>query len=140
MPTVAVFDTNVLLSAIGWKGRPYECLELARKGLVTGITCHELLDELVEKLEVKLSLTPDEILPIVAELLTFLQTVAITGQAHFIDADPDDDKVIECAIAAGANYLVTGDRRHLLPLGKFQGIVILSPAAFLVEISGSSPN
>jgi putative PIN family toxin of toxin-antitoxin system len=137
MPTVVVFDTNVVLSAIGWKGRPYECLELARKGLVTGITCQELLDELVEKLEAKLLLTPDESLAIVADLLTFLRTVSITGQSHFIDADPDDDKVVECTIAAGASYLVTGDRRHLLPLGTFRGIVILSPAEFLERMSNS---
>ena len=47
MPPVVVFDTNIVFSAIGWRGRPYECLERARSGLVYGITCQELLDELL---------------------------------------------------------------------------------------------
>jgi len=48
-----------------------------------------------------------------------------------IPADPDDDKVLECAATAGATHIITGDRRHLLPLGTFQGIPILTAADFL---------
>jgi predicted nucleic acid-binding protein len=57
---VAVFDTNILFSEVGWKGKPFQCLELARAGVVDGVTCRELLDELAEKLQSKLSFTrPD---------------------------------------------------------------------------------
>jgi len=52
---IAVFDTNVLLSAVGWKGKPFQCLELARAGIVDGVTCREVRDELAEKLQTKLS-------------------------------------------------------------------------------------
>ena len=48
MRFVAVFDTNVLLSAVGWKGNPFHCLELARAGTVEVVTCPEILDELTE--------------------------------------------------------------------------------------------
>jgi uncharacterized protein len=48
-----------------------------------------------------------------------------------VPGDPDDDKVVECAVIAGATHIVTGDRRHLLPLGTFQGIPILTAADFL---------
>ncbi len=51
MPAIAVFDTNILFSGVGWKGNPYRCLELARAGMVEGVTCRELLDELAEKLQ-----------------------------------------------------------------------------------------
>jgi hypothetical protein len=45
MRFVAVFDTNILFSAVGWKGTPFECLEMARVGTVEGVTCREILEE-----------------------------------------------------------------------------------------------
>jgi putative PIN family toxin of toxin-antitoxin system len=132
---VAVFDTNVLFSGVGWRGKPFQCLELARTGRVDGVTCREILDELAEKLQSKLSFTPQQALDTVAELLTFLRVVAVTGQLKVIPADPDDDKVLECAVTAGATHIVTGDRRHLLPLGTFQGIAIVSAADFLAHLT-----
>ncbi len=131
MRKIAVFDTNILFSGVGWKGKPFLCLELARAGVVDGVTCRELLDELAEKLQSKLSFTPEQTLDTVADLLTFLRVVPITGKLKAIPADPDDDKVLECAATVGATHLITGDRRHLLPLRTFQGIPILTAADFL---------
>jgi uncharacterized protein len=128
---VAVFDTNVLFSASGWKGKPFRCVELARSGVVEGVTCRELLDELAEKLQTKLGFNAQQVLDAVADLATFLRLVAITGNLKVIAADPDDDKVLECAMVAGATHIVTGDRRHLLPLGTYQGIAIVTAADFL---------
>lgn len=136
MPQVAVFDTNVLFSGVGWKGKPYQCLELARTGAVEGVTCREVLDELAEKLQAKLSFTLEQAVETVADLLTFLRLVSISGQLKAIPSDPDDDKVLECAVVAGATHVVTGDRRHLLPLGSFQGIQIVSAAEFLALVTG----
>jgi uncharacterized protein len=45
--------------------------------------------------------------------------------------DPKDDQIIATAVAAKADYLVTGDRAHLLPLGQYEGIRIVSPREFL---------
>jgi uncharacterized protein len=129
---IAVFDTNILFSGVGWKGKPYLCLELARAGTVDGATCRELLDELTEKLQSKLSFNPEQTLDTVADLLTFLRVVSITGKLRAVPGDPDDDKVLECAVIAGATHIVTGDRRHLLPLGTFRAIPILTAADFLV--------
>jgi putative PIN family toxin of toxin-antitoxin system len=130
---IAVFDTNILFSATGWKGKPFQCVELARAGTIEGATCRELMDELAEKLQSRLSFTPEQALDTVADLLIFLRVVPITGALKAIAADPDDDKVLECAIAAGATHVVTGDRRHLLPLGSFQGIAIVTAADFLAS-------
>jgi uncharacterized protein len=129
--SIAVFDTNVLFSGVGWKGKPFQCLQLARAGIVDGVTCGELLDELAEKLQSKLSFSAEQSLQTVADLLTFLRVVSITGQVKAVLADPDDDKVLECGAVAGATHIVTGDRRHLLPMGSFQGIAILTVADFL---------
>lgn len=57
--------------------------------------------------------------------------VSIAGKLNVVAADPDDNKVLECAAVAGATHLVTGDRRHLLPLGSFQGAKVVSVSEFL---------
>jgi hypothetical protein len=51
--------------------------------------------------------------------------------------DPDDHKVLECAVVGGATHIVTGDRRHLLSLGSYQGIAIVSAADFLALVATS---
>jgi len=127
---VAVFDANVLLSGVGWRGKPYRCLELARIGLVEGVTCQELVDEVAQKLQTRLRLPTAQITDTIADLLGFLRLVKITHNLKVVSADPSDDKVLECAIVGGATHIVTGDRRHLLPLGSYQGISIVSPAEF----------
>ena len=104
---------------------------MARAGKVEGVTCPEVLDELSEKLQCKLSFTAGQAVETVADLLTFLRVVPISGQLKAVPADPDDDKVLECAITAGATHIVTGDRHHLLRLGSFQGIPIVTAADFL---------
>src|SRR3984957_10807912 len=131
MRLVAVFDTNILFSAAGWKGKPFECVEMARSGAVDGVTCREILEELAEKLETKLSFTPEQVVETLADFMTFLRVVSIPGVLKAVIADPDDDKVLECAEVAGATHIVTGDRRHLLPIGSFKGIPIVTAADFL---------
>jgi len=69
-PPIVVFDTSVLLSAIGWGGKPNRCLELARTQQIIGVTCREILEELSAKLESKLNFTPTESAAIVADLLS----------------------------------------------------------------------
>lgn len=117
MRPVAVFDTTILFSAQGWKGKPFQSVELARAGAVEGVTCQELLDELAEKIETKLSFAPEQVVETIADLMTFLRVVLIPGVLKAVLADPDDDKVLECAEVASATHVVTGDRRHLLPMG-----------------------
>ncbi|MBI2194858.1 MAG: putative toxin-antitoxin system toxin component, PIN family [Planctomycetes bacterium] len=135
MRKVAVFDTNILFSASGWKGKPFQCVELARADIVEGVTCREVLDELAQKLATKLEFSSQQALDTVADLLTFFRLVAITGNLKVVAADPDDDKVLECAVVAGATHMVTGDRRHLLPLGSYLGIPIVTAADFLATAS-----
>ena len=131
MRLVAVLDTNVLLSGVGWKGKPYQCLELARAGAIDAFTCPEILDELTEKLRTRLHFTPDRINATLTELLSVLTVVRIANQLHGVSTDPDDDKILECAVVASATHIVTGDRKHLLPLNHYRNMPIVSPAEFL---------
>lgn len=138
MRPIAVFDTNILLSGQIWRGKPFQCVELARHGSVEGATCREILLELEEKLRVKLGLGDERIADTLADLLGFLRPVAISGDLKAVAADPDDDKVVECAVVAGATHLVTGDRRHLLPLESYQGVQIVTAAEFLAVVASQT--
>jgi predicted nucleic acid-binding protein len=53
-----------------------------------------------------------------------------------VTGDPDDDLILSCAIGAGVDVLVSGDRRHLLPVGVHRGVRIVSPQTVLAELRG----
>ncbi|MFA0742994.1 MAG: hypothetical protein DFNUSKGM_003127, partial [Candidatus Fervidibacter sacchari] len=112
-----VFDTNILVSALLWHDPPARCVELARRKLVLSVTCNELLDEFAEVLLRRFRLTIGEAEQARHAVVGFSELVVITGQLRVVADDPDDDKVIECAVVGKADYIVTGDR-HLLALGQ----------------------
>ena len=56
-------------------------------------------------------------------------------QVDAVSGDPDDDRILAPAAAAGAEILISGDSRHLLPLGRHQVMRIMKPQAFLAEIA-----
>ena len=131
MIPLVVFDTSVLLSGIGWREKPFDAINLARSGRVVGLTCNHIMAEVAEKLRTKLDYTPERVDEKIADLLTFLRTVEVAGTLRVIQDDPDDDPIVECAVLGQAQYIVTGDKRHLLPLGSFQSIRIVTPAQLL---------
>jgi putative PIN family toxin of toxin-antitoxin system len=126
-----LYDTSVLLSGIGWRGKPATTLDLARNRHVVGLTCDHIIREIGEKLETKLGYAPTAVDEKLAELLVFLQRIEVTGTLHVVTNDADDDPIIECAVVGRAQYIVTGDKRHLLPMGSFQGIEIITPSRLL---------
>jgi putative PIN family toxin of toxin-antitoxin system len=107
----------------------------ARSGAVEGVTSVEILDEQERALRSKLHFSDDKIADTIIDVLGFLRVVAITNTLKAVEADPNDDKVLECAVVAKAAYIVTGDRRHLLPMGSYQNIGIVSAADFLALMS-----
>jgi predicted nucleic acid-binding protein len=68
----------------------------------------------------------------VNELLAVSELVRPTMKVEQIKADPADNRILECALESRAACIVTGDR-HLLELGRFEGISILDVAAFLAR-------
>jgi predicted nucleic acid-binding protein len=65
-----------------------------------------------------------------AEVATFTKRVSSTETLDVVKADPDDNRILECAVAAGSDVIVTGDA-HLLQLGAYRGIKIMKVADFL---------
>lgn len=133
MRPIVVYDTNILISGMVWGGIPYECIKLAMIDKVGGVTCTEILTEFDNKLTTKLEYSQFRSSRIITRLLGFLQVVKITNQLEGVTVDPDDNKVIECALVGGATHIVTGDRKHLLPLRNYQGILIVTATDFFEE-------
>jgi uncharacterized protein len=125
-----VFDTNILFSAVGWRGNPHQCVQAARQGKCLSLTCEAILAELAEKLEIKRGFDPAKATDTVDEIRAFSKIIMIAGTLKVIVADPDDDAVVECAVIGRAQVVVSGDR-HLLTLGSHEGIRILKASDFL---------
>lgn len=125
-----VFDTNVLFSGTGWRGSPFYCLKLARDGKVNLVICREILEEYHEKVQTKLGMSESQATRAAAEILSVSTLVEISNSLHVVVDDPDDDKVIECAVIGKASYIVSGDH-HLLDLKEYKNIQIVPASNFL---------
>jgi uncharacterized protein len=128
---VVVFDTNVLISAwLSKNSPPFSCLSLAKTELVSSVTCQEILDELSEKLQQKFQISERGLREYIAEIHQFSSVVTIARQLRAVPNDPDDDMIVECAIAGNATHIITGDK-HLLSLVEYQNIQIIKAKDFL---------
>jgi len=130
-----VLDTNVLISAIVFVGRPRDVLERVISGTFAMAISAEMLAEFQGVLEGKKFRYPSAIVrTIVNELLAVSDLVRPMRKVKQVKVDPADNRILECALESKAACIVTGDR-HLLELGHFEGIPILDIAAFLTKQS-----
>jgi len=136
MTTRVVLDSNVVISGFLFGGPPGRLLEYALAGQITCFMSLPILDEVREVLQrPKFGLSPDQALTLIEELHDLCELVTPKQRVHAVAADPDDDAVLECALAADAAIVVSGDS-HLLDLGQWRHIRILSPADALKDIQG----
>jgi uncharacterized protein len=132
-----VVDTNVLVSALVFPGGvPEQVYRLGIEGRITLVTSPPLLAELGRVLTDKFGWQDDYVGAAVAQLVRIGGIVEPVEGISVIADDPDDDRVLEAAQAAGAAVIVSGDR-HLLNLGRWGEVAILSPAAFLADLSSA---
>lgn len=130
--TRVVFDTNVVISACFWRGAPFECLKAWADQKAEPVISPPLLAEYEETFEeIELQYPDRKPVPWVELLRTSAPMVFPVERATGATPDPFDEMVLECALAAGADAIVSGDKKHLLPLMEFRGIPILSPSDFL---------
>lgn len=133
-----VLDTNVVVSGLLWPGPPGRLLDLLRADQARAFTSEVLLAELADVLSrshlastlARHHTNPAALVEGYALLSTPVPAAAISA---IILADPDDDAVLACALAAEANLIVSGDR-HLRNLKTFHRIPIVSPTDALSTI------
>jgi uncharacterized protein len=131
-----VLDSNVIISGFLFGGAPADLLECALSGAMECFTSLPILDEVREVLQrPKFGLSPGQALSLIEELHDLCEVVTPNERVSAVTADEDDDAVLECALAAAAHLVVSGDS-HLLELKAWRGIRMFSPAAALSEIRG----
>lgn len=129
-----VLDTNVLISALGWGGPPETCLKLLMDDDIENFISSGIKAELSRVMDYpKFEFSEEEKETFLEVVLSESTLVEPCENIQAVDEDSSDNKFLECALDAGADYLVTGDP-HLLDMGEFEGIEILKPKTFLEKI------
>jgi putative PIN family toxin of toxin-antitoxin system len=137
-----VLDTNVVLSALLWRGTPYRLLQTIRQSEdIKLFSSATLLEELADVLTRpgpagRLALIKSTHRQVLADYIEVADLVTPRTTPRTVPDDPDDDHVIAAAIAASADIIASGDR-HLLSLGTHRTIQILRPAEVLAVITGT---
>jgi len=127
---IAVFDTNVLIAAIITEGICSRLLHRARAREFSLVSCPFIMMELRRTLSKKFRLSPDELSSAMEPIIEAIER-SIEHDLIITDIcrDADDDNIIACAVAAKADYLVTGDS-DLLDLKSYKDIKIITPRDF----------
>ena len=127
-----VIDTNVLVSGLTFKGQPREVLDLAWKGEIEATISPFILKELTGTLKKDFGWSNEQIKNTIQRIKAKTISIRPKIKVSVVKEKDDDNRILECAIEGNARYLISGDKKHLLPLKEYQGIKILSPAQFLM--------
>ncbi|MEO7298751.1 MAG: putative toxin-antitoxin system toxin component, PIN family [Verrucomicrobiota bacterium] len=134
---IVVLDTNLIVSSTYFSGKPELILQSAvRQEFSIAISAEILAEyiEVVDDLSTQYSAKADWLNPVVSVAKFFLP-----GRTEPICSDPDDEIFIQCAVAASADYIVSGDKKHLLKLKFAHGIPIISIVEFLNLLNHQPP-
>ena len=136
-PQRLVLDTNIVVAGLLWNGPPRRLIELAIEGEVIELfSSPMLLDELTHtlgksKFTARIESFGTSRAALVAQFTALVSLVAPVSVPRVVADDADDDHVIAAAVAARADLIITGDRKHLLPIGTHQGIAIVTAREML---------
>ncbi len=130
MLTRATLDSNIYISALEFGGKPLQILELARERKFQAMISDAIVDEICGVFRDKFRWPEKRIASARVDIAKMCTRVNVSQTLTVVKNDPDDNRIIECAVACESDYLVTGDK-HLLVLGSHQGTAIVNPATFL---------
>ena len=126
-----VLDTNVIISGLNFPGNERLVLELAFRGRFDVYLSPFILEEVANVLVRKFGWAERRASQAVGTLENMAEIIDPEPMTEVVDGGHADNRILDCAVAAGADYIITGDRRHLLPLREYQGAQILNSPAFL---------
>lgn len=134
-----VLNTNIVISALLWRGKPYQLLETISHShelrlFASPALLEELADVLARPMATKrLALLGKTAAEVLADYQAALEVVEPSAVPRAVLRDADDDQVIAAAFAAQADFIVSGDD-DLLSVGRYQGISILTATQALLQI------
>jgi putative PIN family toxin of toxin-antitoxin system len=125
-----VIDTNVLISSF-FGGNPKKVIDLWSRGGTILCLTQEVLEEYL-RVMARLPIAPETKSKLVAILQEKRNIELVTPSRRYVVVleDPEDNKFIDCAVEAQADYIISGDA-HLLQVEAYRGIAIYSPKDFL---------
>lgn len=125
-----VFDTNILISIFVFPGGTLQEIfeRIIRKDYILGIS-QEIIREFENVLKKKFSLSADKITATTEFLRRNSMLVKPQSRLNIIK-DESDNRILECAAAFHADYIISGDK-HVLDLKKYKNIIILKAGHFL---------
>ena len=128
-----VLDTNVFVSGVFFGGPPHKILEAWRDGKVQPLLSPAILEEYQRVMrELAVQFPEIKVEALIDFMIVHSEFILPPSLPPVIQADPSDDKFLECAVAGNPTCIVTGDK-HLLKLLKFRGISILRPREFVED-------
>ncbi|MBN1223091.1 MAG: putative toxin-antitoxin system toxin component, PIN family [Candidatus Aminicenantes bacterium] len=128
-----VFDTNILISAFLFSGKPEQLFELARSRTFHLLTSSSILAEFANCLRTKFDWEDEDITDAIRTVGYSAELVRPTAEIDIL-SNGADNRILDCAIAGKADYIVSGDR-HLLELKTFKNVRILRAAELIKIIS-----
>jgi hypothetical protein len=130
MPRV-VADTNILISAFISSGAPRKVFMRVLEGRLILVASNETLEEFRDVISREKFGLPEEV---ATEIVAVVEAASVVVEPKqklkVVERDPKDDPFLECAIAGGAEYIVTGDN-DLLSLEEYEGVKIVGPEELL---------
>ena len=131
-------DTNVIVS--GWisSGAERTVLDRAQRRHFDLVIPQVVVDELRDVMPRKFYWSIQQVEHSLRGLIEVGELVATPTRVDVIQAEDADNQILACAVEHGADYLVTGDRKHLLPIGEFEGVKILRAPEFLALLSSDA--
>ena len=126
-----VIDTNVFISGLNFAGKPSDILELLIKGNIEVFISPFILSEIERILKERFEWSEGNIHRVLNRIKRQTILVHPKLKVTVIKENDDDNRILECAIEGKVQYLVSGDRKHLLPLKEHQGTKVISPSDFL---------
>lgn len=132
-----VIDTNVVISAIFFKGKPYELINMVlnRSNEIDAYASPSIISEYIEIFHRMIDKKGIKE-PVNCPLDSFINSLSMIQDTNSIHAsrDQDDDKFIECAFNCKALYIISGDN-DLLDIKEYEGIKIVKVDDFLKSLT-----
>ena len=131
-----VLDTNVIISGLTYRGNERRVLTLAEERHFELLLSPFILGEVERVLARKFQRDTQAIAQDIADLRRIATIIDPAPEADAVPGGHADNRILDCAVAAQADFLVTGDKRHLLPLGQHRGTRIVNAVGFLEALVG----
>ena len=124
-------DPNIYISALNFsKGMPRQLFQMALDGEIRVAISDAILQEVLRIMREKFHATPEDLQETEAVISGCTECVTPTEVLDVVKDDPDDNRVVECAVASGSDCIITGDN-DLLRMGEYAGIKMMKVSDFL---------